>query len=123
LPAGGKAANPSLIQWRAAFSNMEAGGKSFSLSAVVFDAIPGGEVDLTMAAPVAGAAKGIARGPRGTSLESIIVEGSELVFTAADDAGSFEIARIPLDDVVRAEVEAAASGVRDSLAADINLVK
>src|SRR5699024_4021962 len=123
LPAGGKAANPSLIQWRATFSNMEAGGKSFSLSPVVFDAIPGGEVDLTMAAPVAGAAKGITRGPRGTGIESIDVDGSELIFTATNDSGSFEIARIPLDDVVRAEVEAAAGGVRDSLEADIRSVK
>ena len=123
LPAGGKAANPSLIQWRAAFSNMEAGGKTFSLSPVVFDAIPGGEVDLTMVAPVAGAAKGTVRGPRGTSLESIDTDGSELIFTASNDSGRFEIARIPLDDMVRSEVEAAANGVRDSLEEDIKLVK
>ena len=123
LPAGGKAANPSLIRWRAAFSKMEAGGKSFALSPVVFDAIPGGEVDLTMVAPVAGALKGLTRGPRGTGIESIDVDGSELIFTATNDSGSFEIARIPLDDVVRAEVEAAADGVRNSLNADIETAK
>ena len=123
LPAGGEAANPSLIRWKATFSRMQAGGKSFTLAPVIFDAVPGGEIDLTMVAPVAGAPEGVVRGPRGTSLESIIVDGSELVFTAVDDAGSFEIARIPLDDVVRAEVEAAANGVRDSLNSDIETVK
>ena len=119
LPAGGEAANPSLIRWKATFSRMQAGGKSFTLAPVIFDAVPGGEIDLTMVAPVAGVPEGVVRGPRGTSLESIIVDGSELVFTAVDDAGSFEIARIPLDDVVRAEAEAAADGVRDALAVDV----
>ena len=98
---------------------MQAGGKSFTLAPVIFDAVPGGEIDLTMVAPVAGAPEGVVRGPRGTSLESIIVDGSELVFTAVDDAGSFEIARIPLDEMVRAEAEAAADGVRDALAVDV----
>ena len=124
LPAGGEAANPSLIRWKATFSRMQAGGQSFSLAPVVFDAVPGGEIDLTMAAPVAGAPEGVVRGPRGTSLESIIVDGSELVFTAVDDAGSFEIARIPLDDVVRAEADAAAAaavdGVETVLAATVD---
>ena len=119
LPAGGEAANPSLIRWKATFSRMQAGGKSFTLAPVIFDAVPGGEIDLTMVAPVAGAPEGVVRGPRGTSLESIIVDGSELVFTAVDDAGSFEIARIPLDEMVRAEAEAAADGVRDELAVDV----
>ena len=119
LPAGGEAANPSLIRWKATFSRMQAGGKAFTLAPVVFDAVPGGEIDLTMVAPVAGAPEGVVRGPRGTSLESIIVDGSELVFTAVDDAGSFEIARIPLDEMVRAEADAAADGVRDALAADV----
>ena len=119
LPAGGEAANPSLIRWKATFSRMQAGGKAFTLAPVIFDAVPGGEIDLTMVAPVAGAPEGVVRGPRGTSLESIIVDGSELVFTAVDDAGSFEIARIPLDEMVRAEAEAAADGVRDALAVDV----
>ena len=124
LPAGGEAANPSLIRWKATFSRMQAGGKSFTLAPVIFDAVPGGEIDLTMVAPVAGAPEGVVRGPRGTSLESIIVDGSELVFTAVDDAGSFEIARIPLDDMVRAEADAAAAaavdGVETVLAATVD---
>ena len=124
LPAGGEAANPPLIRWKATFSRMQAGGKSFTLAPVIFDAVPGGEIDLTMVAPVAGAPEGVVRGPRGTSLESIIVDGSELVFTAVDDAGSFEIARIPLDDMVRAEADAAASaavdGVETVLAATVD---
>lgn len=117
LPAGGEAANPSLIRWKATFSRMQAGGKSFTLAPVIFDAVPGGEIDLTMVAPVAGAPEGVVRGPRGTSLESIIVDGSELVFTAVDDAGSFEIARIPLDDMVRAEADAAAAAAVDNVGA------
>ena len=124
LPAGGEAANPSLIRWKATFSRMQAGGQSFTLAPVIFDAVPGGEIDLTMVAPVAGAPEGVVRGPRGTSLESIIVDGSELVFTAVDDAGSFEIARIPLDDMVRAEADAAAAaavdGVETVLAATVD---
>ena len=124
LPAGGEAANPSLIRWKATFSRMQAGGKSFRLAPVIFDAVPGGEIDLTMVAPVAGAPEGVVRGPRGTSLESIIVDGSELVFTAVDDGGSFEIARIPLDDMVRAEADAAAAaavdGVETVLAATVD---
>ena len=100
------------------------GGKSFTLAPVIFDAVPGGEIDLTMVAPVAGAPEGVVRGPRGTSLESIIVDGSELVFTAVDDGGSFEIARIPLDDMVRAEADAAAAaavdGVETVLAATVD---
>ena len=115
LPAGGEAANPSLVRWKATFSRMQAGGKSFTLAPVVFDAVPSGEIDLTMVAPVAGAPEGVVRGPRGTSLESIDVEGSELVFTAVDDAGSFEIARIPLDEMVRAEADAAASAAVDGV--------
>ena len=124
LPAGGEAANPSIIRWKATFSRMQAGGQSFTLAPVIFDAVPGGEIDLTMVAPVAGAPEGVVRGPRGTSLEAIVVDGSELVFTAVDDAGSFEIARIPLDDVVRAEADAAAAaavdGVETVLAATVD---
>ena len=124
LPAGGEAANPSLIRWKATFSRMQAGGKSFTLAPVIFDAVPGGEIDLTMVAPVAGAPEGVVRGPRGTSLEAIVVDGSELVFTAVDDGGSFEIARIPLDDMVRAEADAAAAaavdGVETVLAATVD---
>ena len=37
LPAGGEAANPSLIRWKATFSRMQAGGKSFTLAPVIFD--------------------------------------------------------------------------------------
>jgi hypothetical protein len=131
LPAGGEATNPSLIRWKATFSRMQAGGKSFTLAPVIFDAVPGGEIDLTMVAPVAGTPEGIVRGPRGTSLESIIVDGSELVFTAVDDGGSFELVRIPLDDVVRAEADAAAAvaaaaavdGVEAVLAATVDEAK
>lgn len=109
LFAAGPGSNPDKITYSVEYRNLRSNTLSFSLSPLKFEAIPGGEVDLTMATPVDGATPaGTVRGPRGTSLESIVVDGSELVFTAVDDRGSFEIARISLDDVVRAEADAAA---------------
>lgn len=120
LFAAGPGSNPDKITYSVEYRNLRSGDLSFSLSPLKFEAIPGGEVDLTMATPVVGATpSGIVRGPRGTSLETIVVDGSELVFTAVDDAHSFEMVRIPLEDVVRAEADAAANGVRDALSADL----
>ena len=122
LLAGGDQMNPPRLVWKARFSNMQAGGWSFKLSPIVFEVIPGGEVDLTLVAPVANVPEGITRGPAGTSLHDIVPDGGELVVTVSDDAGVRELRRIPLDDVVRAEAdaaaEAAAAGVRDAVAAD-----
>jgi len=108
LAAGGEGCEPSLIQWKATFSNMQAGGWSFKLKPVMFDAVPGGEVDLTMVAPVAGASEPIVRGPAGTGIDKIRVEKGALVITARSEAGTFEMARIPLEDVVKAEAKTAA---------------
>lgn len=115
LAAGGEGCEPSLIQWKATFSNMQAGGWAFRLKPVMFDAVPDGEVDLTMVAPVAGASEPIVRGPAGTSIDNIKVDGAELVITARSEAGVFEMARIPLEDVVRAEADAAAKSAAESV--------
>ena len=114
LAAGGKGCEPSLIQWKAEFSGMQAGGWAFKLKPVMFDAVPDGEVDLTMVAPVAGASEPIVRGPAGTGIDKIFVKGSELVITARSEAGTFEMARIPLEDVVKAEAAAAAKSAANS---------
>lgn len=115
LAAGGEGCEPSLIQWKATFSNMQAGGWAFKLKPVMFDAIPDGEVDLTMVAPVAGASEPIVRGPAGTGIDNIKVDGAELVITARSEAGTFEMARIPLEDVVKAEADAAAKSAADNV--------
>ena len=65
LFAGGEGSVPSLIRWRARFTNLQSGGVPLKLRDVVFDAVPGGEVDLTAAAPVAGLPEPIVRGPQG----------------------------------------------------------
>lgn len=120
LAAGGKGCEPSLIQWKAEFSGMQAGGWAFKLKPVMFDAVPDGEVDLTMVAPVAGASEPIVRGPAGTGIDKIFVKGSELVITARSEAGTFEMARIPLEDVVKAEAAAAAKSAADNVRAEFN---
>lgn len=120
LAAGGKGCEPSLIQWKAEFSGMQAGGWSFKLKPVMFDSVPDGEVDLTMVAPVAGASEPIVRGPAGTGIDNIKVDGAELVITARSEAGVFEMARIPLEDVVRAEAEAAAKSAADKTSSNLH---
>lgn len=115
LAAGGKGCEPDLIQWKAEFSSMQAGGWAFKLKPVMFDAVPDGEVDLTMVAPVAGASEPIVRGPAGTGIDKIRVENGALVITARSEAGVFEMARIPLEDVVRAEAAAAAKTAADNV--------
>ena len=125
LFAAGAGSNPDKITYSVEYRNLRSGDLSFSLSPLKFEAIPGGEIDLTTVTPVVGATPaGTVRGPRGVSLESIVVDGSELVFMASDDERIFEIARIPLEEVVRAEADAAAvvaaDGVRDEVKQDAN---
>ena len=109
LFAAGSGSNPSKISYSVTYSNLRAGGVPVSLNSFSFQAVPDGEVDLTRVMPVSGASPaGTVRGPRGTSLESIEVEDSNLVFTAVNDAGSFEMARIPISHVVEAEAREAA---------------
>lgn len=117
--AGGQGMNPKTIAYKATFSEMQAGGWSFKLPAIQFEAVPGGEVDLTLVAPVPNAPDGVVRGPAGTSISDVLVEGTALVVMVTDESGTRELSRLPLDDVVRAEAQAAAQSVKDALAAEL----
>ena len=117
LFAAGSGSNPSKISYSVSYSNLRAGGVPVSLNSFSFQAVPDGEVDLTRVMPVSGASPaGTIRGPRGTSLESIEVEDSNLVFTAVNDAGTFEMARIPISHVVEAEAREAARQAAEGIA-------
>lgn len=113
LFAGGLGVNPPRMRWKASFSGMQAGEVAFKLRDILFDAIPGGEVDLTLEAPVAGLDEPIVRGPRGVSLEDLTVVGDELVVTARTDREVTVLRRIPLADVVRSTADAAAVSAAD----------
>lgn len=120
LAAGGEGVQPDVIQWKAEFSHMQANGWAFTLKPVMFDAVPGGEVDLTLVSPIAGASEPIVRGPAGVGLKSITVEGSELVVTVTSEAGTYVMTRIPLEDVVRAEADQAVASVQAAIKADVD---
>ena len=63
--AGGEASNPKRVVYRASYSGLRAGSRGgvISLNAVTFEAIPGGEIDLTTVTPVSGTpAPGIVKG-------------------------------------------------------------
>ena len=65
LFAGGEASNPKRVVYRASYSGLRAGSRGgvISLNAVTFEAIPGGEIDLTTVTPVSGTpAPGIVKG-------------------------------------------------------------
>ena len=120
LAAGGPGVQPDVIQWKATFKNMQAGGWAFNLKPVMFDAVPDGEVDLTLVSPIAGASEPIVRGPAGVGLKSITVEGSELVVTVTSEAGTYVMSRIPLEDVVRAEADQAVASAQAAIKADVD---
>ena len=66
LFAAGPGSNPDKITYSVEYRNLRSGDLSFSLSPLKFEAIPGGEVDLTMATPVVGAIPpGTTKGERG----------------------------------------------------------
>ena len=123
LLAGGPQMNPPQLVWKATFANLQSGGTPFSLRPVQFVAKPGGSVDLTLVAPAANVPNGVSRGPGGAALTDILVDGSELVVIVTDEDGERELTRLPLDDIVRAEADAAAGlaaqGVKDDLAAEL----
>ena len=117
LFAAGSGSNPSKISYNVSYSNLRAGGIPFSLNSFTFQAIPDEEIDLTLVKPVPGVSPaGTIRGPRGTSLESIEVDDSHLVFTTVNEAGSFEMARIPISHVVEAEAREAARQAAEGVA-------
>ena len=120
LAAGGPGVQPDVIQWKATFKNMQAGGWAFNLKPVMFDAVPDGEVDLTLVSPIAGASEPILRGPAGVGLKSITVDGSELVVTVTSEAGTYVMSRIPLEDVVRAEADQAVASAQAAIKADVD---
>lgn len=65
LFAGGNLSNPEKVVYRASYSGLRAGGRggAIALNAVTFEAIPGGEIDLTTVTPVSGTpAPGIVKG-------------------------------------------------------------
>lgn len=124
LFAAGSGSNPSKISYNVSYSNLRAGGVPFSLNSFAFQAVPDEEVDLTLVKPIPGVSPaGTIRGPRGTSLEKIEVDDSHLVFTTVNEAGSFEMARIPISHVVEAEAREAARQAAENVKAitDSNL--
>lgn len=52
LFAGGENSNPERIRWRATFHNLISGTTKITLKDVVFEAIPGGELALSLTQPV-----------------------------------------------------------------------
>jgi hypothetical protein len=109
LFAGGDGSEPSLIRWRARFSNLQSQGVPLKLRDVIFDAIPDGEVDLTTAAPLANAPEPIIRGPQGVSVDTLVVEGGDLVVWGRSETGRQVLSRIPMSDVTREAAKAAAA--------------
>lgn len=66
--AGGPNSNPETIVYTVTYSSLTAGSHKITLRATSFEAIPGGEVDLAGATPIAGTAGvGITRGEPGES--------------------------------------------------------
>ena len=109
LFAGGKGSEPSLIRWRASFSELQSQGVPLKLRDVIFDAKPRGEVDLTTVAPLANAPEPILRGPAGVSMDSLTVEGGDLVVWGRSESGVEELSRIKLSDVTNPAAEKAAA--------------
>ncbi|AWB84761.1 hypothetical protein [Corynebacterium liangguodongii] len=109
LFAGGEGSNPPLIRWRASFSGLQAQGVPLALRDVVFDAVPGGEVDLTNVAPLANLVEPVVRGPQGTSIGRITVEGGDLVVWGRIESGAeVRLSTIPMRELTEGAAEDAA---------------
>ena len=108
LFAGGKGSEPSLIRWRAVFRGLQSQGVPLTLRDVIFDAIPGGEVDLTTATPLANAPEPIVRGPQGVSVDTIVVEGGDLVVWGRSESGRQILSRIKMSEITEPAAQAAA---------------
>lgn len=121
LFAGGKGSEPSLIRWRATFSDLQSQGVPLKLRDVIFDAKPGGEVDLTTVAPLANAPEPILRGPAGVSMDSLTVEGGDLVVWGRSESGVAELSRIRMSDVTNPAAEKAAADTLAKLKSALDL--
>lgn len=66
LFAAGQGSNPSKISYYVEYRNLRAGTTTINLSPMNFEAVPGGEVDLTTATPITGATPaGTTKGDKG----------------------------------------------------------
>ena len=75
LFAAGPGSNPDRITYSVEYRNLRSGDQSFALSPLRFEAIPGGEVDLTMATPVIGATPaGTTKGDKGDKGDPFLYE-------------------------------------------------
>lgn len=120
LFAGGKGSEPSLIRWRAHFTNLQSNGVPIKLRDVIFDAKPGGEVDLTTTAPLANAPEPIIRGPQGVSVDTIVVEGGDLVVWGRSESGRQILSRIKMSEITNPAAQAAADHTLAKLKATLD---
>lgn len=103
LLAGGEGMNPERLSWRARFEHMQSAGVPFKLRDVVFEAVPGGTVDLSTVAPVPGTpGVGVTRGRDGDTIESITADATHLIVTVRDGLGVVTERRLSLNDAARA---------------------
>lgn len=66
LFAGGENSNPRKVVWRVEYVDLRVNGHRITLSGLSFEAVPGGEVDLTSVTPVVGSTPpGVTRGKAG----------------------------------------------------------
>lgn len=103
LLAGGEGMNPERLSWRARFEHMQSAGVPFKLRDVIFEAVPGGTVDLSTVAPVPGTpGVGVTRGRDGDTIESITADATHLIVTVRDGLGVVTERRLSLNDAARA---------------------
>ena len=113
LLAGGEKINPDKLLWKAEFKHLQSGGKSFSLKPVVFEAVPGGEVDLSLVAPPPGKPVGTIRGRDGDTIEEMVHEGGELVLTIRHGDGKTSERRVDVRAVAEGVAGEALSDARE----------
>ncbi|TYR17498.1 hypothetical protein FYJ88_01155 [Corynebacterium urealyticum] len=113
LLAGGEKMNPDKLLWKAEFKHLQSNGKSFSLTPVVFEAVPGGEVDLSLVAPPPGKPVGTIRGRDGDTIEEMVHEGGELVLTIRHGDGKTSERRVDVRAVAEGVAGEALSDARE----------
>lgn len=113
LLAGGEKMNPDKLLWKAEFKHLQSNGKSFSLKPVVFEAVPGGEVDLSLVAPPPGRPVGTIRGRDGDTIEEMVHEGGEIVLTIRHGDGKTSERRVDVRAVAEGVAGEALSDARE----------